>query len=62
MGKLEEYDSLMKECMAENALGPVPENPTGELVHYVAHHSERKREKAGPPKLGLSVTVQLSLT
>ena len=36
-GKLQEYDQIMQEQVANGIMEPVPTHPTGEVVHYIPH-------------------------
>ena len=38
-GRLEEYHQIMQEQMAKGILEPVPNHPTGEVVHYIPHQA-----------------------
>jgi hypothetical protein len=49
-GKLQEYDRIMREQIEEGIIEPVPENSTGEKVHYVPHQAVI-REKAQTTKM-----------
>ena len=39
IGKLPKYHEIMKQQLNEGILEPVPENPTGEVVHYIPHQA-----------------------
>ncbi|XP_070550016.1 uncharacterized protein [Ptychodera flava] len=39
MGRLEEYDEIMREQINMGVIEPVPANQTGETVHYVPHQA-----------------------
>ena len=39
LGRLVEYLSIMKEQLQEGILEPIPEQPTGEIIHWIPHHS-----------------------
>ena len=38
LGRLEEYHSIMEEQLQQGNIEPVPEKPTGEIVHLIPHH------------------------
>ena len=38
LGRLEEYHSIMEEQLQQGILEPVPETPTGEIIHWIPHH------------------------
>ena len=50
LGKLKDYDDIMQEQLKEGVIEPIPESPTGEVVHYVPHQPVI-REKAQTTKL-----------
>ena len=47
---LQQYDDVMKQQLAEGILEPAPEEPTGEVVHYILHKAVI-REQAESTKL-----------
>ena len=49
-GMLEEYHQIMQEQMAKGILEPVPNHPTGEVVHYIPHQAVI-RENAATTKM-----------
>ena len=38
-GKLQEYDQIMQEQIADGIIEPAPTHPTGEVVHYIPHQA-----------------------
>ena len=42
--KLVEYNTIMREQIERGTLEPAPTQPTGEIVHYVPHHSIIREE------------------
>ena len=49
-GKLQEYDQIMQEQIADGIIEPIPEHPTGEVVHYIPHQAVI-RENAATTKM-----------
>lgn len=49
-GRLEEYHQIMQEQVAKGILEPVPNHPTGEVVHYIPHQAVI-RENAATTKM-----------
>ena len=39
IGRLQEYDQIMREQMSDGIIEPIPTHPTGEVVHYVPHQA-----------------------
>ena len=39
MGRLQDYDQIMREQMSDGIIEPIPTHPTGEVVHYVPHQA-----------------------
>ena len=37
MEKLEEYDKIMQEQISDGILEEVPQQQTGEIIHYIPH-------------------------
>ncbi|XP_002734893.1 uncharacterized protein LOC100366659 [Saccoglossus kowalevskii] len=50
MGKLEEYNDIMREQINERIIEPAPFHQTGEVIHYVPHQAVI-REKAETTKM-----------
>lgn len=38
LGKLLQYDTIMKEQVQKGIIEPIPQQPTGEVIHYIPHH------------------------
>ena len=39
MGRLQDYDQIMREQMSDGIIKPIPTHPMGEVVHYVPHQA-----------------------
>ena len=39
MGKLEEYNKIMQDQIDEGILEEVPEQQTGDIIHYIPHQA-----------------------
>ena len=44
LGKLEEHDAIMKEQLENGILEPVPDVPTGNIIHYIPHQAVIREE------------------